>query len=89
MRYFNTEGLCNPDKHYMVDITERLIELKKMIDAGKYFVINRGRQYGKTTTINELCGYIKDEYYVLSLDFRLWIMIRLKMGEFLHRHCLK
>lgn len=70
MRYFNTEGLCNPNKHYMVDITARLIELKKMIEAGKYFVINRGRQYGKTTTINELCGYIKDEYYVLSLDFQ-------------------
>ena len=41
MKYFNTEGLCNPNKHYMVDITERLHEIKKMIDAGKYFVAVR------------------------------------------------
>ena len=60
MRYFNTEGLCNPNKHYMVDITERLVAIREMIDAGKYFVINRGRQYGKTTTINELCRFIQD-----------------------------
>ena len=71
MRYFNTEGLCNPQKHYMVDITDRLVEIKKMVDDGKYFVINRGRQYGKTTSINELCGFLKDEYFVLSLDFQV------------------
>lgn len=70
MRYFNTEGLCNPSKHYMVDITERLVELRKMIDAGKYFVINRGRQYGKTTTLVALRKYIVPDYVVIGLDFQ-------------------
>lgn len=26
MRYFNTEGCCKPDEHYMVDLSERLAE---------------------------------------------------------------
>ena len=39
-RKFNVTGYCNPDKHYMVDLTERLIKIKKMIDEGEYFVIN-------------------------------------------------
>lgn len=70
MKCFNTTGLCNPDKHYMVDITENLIEIKKMIDAGKYFTINRARQYGKTTTLNELAKYLGGKYLVISLDFQ-------------------
>ncbi len=70
MRYFNTEGLCNPNKHYMVDIIERLIEIRKMIDAGKYFVINRGRQYGKTTTLVALRKSLVSDHVVLGLDFQ-------------------
>ena len=53
-KHFNTTGACFPEQHYMVDITERLAAIKKMIDCGDYFVINRGRQYGKTTTLNAL-----------------------------------
>ncbi len=70
MRKFNTEGICNPQKHYMVDITERLAQIKAMIDCGKYFTINRARQYGKTTTITALKHYIADDYDVISLDFQ-------------------
>ena len=70
MKCFNTTGLCIPEKHYMVDITERLVEIKKMVDAGKYFVINRGRQYGKTTTLYALEDFLKDSYVILSLDFQ-------------------
>jgi hypothetical protein len=47
MHYFNTEGACYPEKHYMVDITGKLLGIKEMVDAGKYFAINKGRQYGK------------------------------------------
>jgi len=43
MKYFNTEGICNPDKHYMVDITDRLRAIRQLVDAGKYFTINRAR----------------------------------------------
>lgn len=48
----------------------RLKEIKKLIDKGEYFTINRARQYGKTTTLNALADYLKDEYDVLSLDFQ-------------------
>lgn len=70
MKEFNTTGLCNPDKHYMVDITDRLVQIKKMIDKGNYFTINRSRQYGKTTTLTVLKRVLKDEYIVVSLDFQ-------------------
>lgn len=70
-RYFNTEGLCKPDKHYMVRLDERLTQIKQQyIDRGKYFVINRGRQYGKTTTLMALKSFLKNDYIVISMDFQ-------------------
>ena len=53
-KYFNTTGLCYPEEHYMVNIENRLEEIKNLVDRGEYFVINRARQYGKTTTIHLL-----------------------------------
>ena len=41
------------------------------MDRGKYFVINRGRQYGKTTTLMALTEYLKDDYIVLAMDFQM------------------
>ncbi|MBQ6744031.1 MAG: AAA-like domain-containing protein [Acidaminococcaceae bacterium] len=69
MKEFNTTAVCIPAKHYMVDITERVKEIKKLIDAGKYFTINRARQYGKTTTLKALQQALESEYQVLSLSF--------------------
>ena len=72
MRYFNTEGLCKPNEHYMVRLDDRLDKIKRLyIERGKYFVINRGRQYGKTTTLRALSEYLKDEYAVWSMDFQM------------------
>ena len=72
VRYFNTEGSCKPEKHYMVRLDDRLAHIKKMlVDREKYFVINRGRQYGKTTTLRALGEYLKEDYIVLSLDFQM------------------
>ena len=48
---FNIDGICYPDEHYMVNLEERLREIKKFVDGQKYFVINRARQYGKTTRL--------------------------------------
>ena len=70
MKKFNTTAVCIPSKHYMVDISERTAEIKKMVDAGNYFTINRARQYGKTTTLNALRKALANEYLVLSLDFQ-------------------
>ena len=70
-RFFNTEGPCEPEFHYMVRLYDRLDQIKRLyIDMGKYFVINRGRQYGKTTTLCALEGYLQEDYYVVSMDFQ-------------------
>ena len=68
-RRFNTTGVCIPHLHYMVDITNKLTKIKNMVYRGDYFVINRPRQYGKTTTMYMLEQELKDEYLVLSISF--------------------
>lgn len=69
-RYFNITGCCFPEEHYMVNLDSRLAEIKKMIDKGQYFCINKGRQYGKTTTILALEKYLENDYVVVSMDFQ-------------------
>ena len=69
-RFFNVNGNCIPELHYMVDIAGRLAQIKAMVDAGQYFTINRARQYGKTTTLRALAQFLKEEYLVISLDFQ-------------------
>ena len=69
MRKFNVTGTCVPEEHYMVDISEKLAQIKTMVDAKEYFTINRGRQYGKTTTLVSLERYLRDKYIVISLSF--------------------
>lgn len=68
-KYFNTTGLCIPSKHYMVNIDNKLKSIKKLIDRESYFVINRPRQYGKTTTLNMLKKQLSSEYLVISMSF--------------------
>ena len=35
-RYFNTEGLCVPEEHYMVKLDERLNKIKELfVDKGR------------------------------------------------------
>ena len=44
-KVFNTEGYCDPELHYMVDLTSRLEQIRAMVDKEKYFTVNKGRQY--------------------------------------------
>ncbi|MCD8009746.1 MAG: 9-O-acetyl-N-acetylneuraminate esterase, partial [Lachnospiraceae bacterium] len=53
-KFFNINGVCRPEKHYMVKLESRLAVIRKMVNDGEYFSINRGRQYGKTTTLQAL-----------------------------------
>ena len=69
MKRFNTTVVCVPSKHYMVDLSGRVAEIKKLVDDGKYFTINRARQYGKTTTLKALQRVLQNDYIVLSLSF--------------------
>ncbi len=53
----------------MVDISERLEVIRTMIAKRRYFCINRGRQYGKTTTLQAISSNLSDEYCIFSISF--------------------
>lgn len=69
-RTFNTTAVCVPEIHYMVNIDQRLQEISRLVDGGKYFAINRARQYGKTTTLMALSRYLQKRYHIVSMDFQ-------------------
>lgn len=53
----------------MVDITNKINEIEKMVDNEFYFTMNRPRQYGKTTTLSLLKRLLKEKYLVISISF--------------------
>jgi len=69
MKEFNITGVCDPHKHYMVDTGKIIDETMKFVHSGKYFTINRARQYGKTTTLRSLEKAMLGEYICVSLSF--------------------
>jgi hypothetical protein len=70
-RKFNITGTCTPAKHFMADTSEKLRQTFALIEAGEYFIINRPRQYGKTTTMSMLLRKLKqmEEYLPISTSF--------------------
>ena len=54
MKEFNTEAICIPNLHYMVDLSDKIQQIEKLIAHGDYFTINRARQYGKTPMMSAL-----------------------------------
>lgn len=66
---FNSTGVCISSMHYMVDIKNKINKIKTMVYRGDYFVINRPRQYGKTTTMFMLEQALKEEYLTISISF--------------------
>lgn len=88
MRTFNITGTCFPDRHYMVDMGDRLAVIKNMIDQGDYFCINRGRQYGKTTMLESINRLYSKEYAIFQLSFEgladsSFLSLETLMGAFL------
>ena len=69
MRAFNTMGTCDPLKHYLVDLTDKVHKIKELVDDGKYFSISKARRYGKTTTLSALKKALSKDYTVLSVSF--------------------
>ncbi|MCP4106690.1 MAG: hypothetical protein GY749_14320 [Desulfobacteraceae bacterium] len=64
-KFFNTSGPCDPEKHYMIDVSYDLKNVRKLIDDERYFILHAPRQTGKTTYIinfarklNEEGGYV-------------------------------
>ncbi len=68
---FNVTGRCIPKWHYMVDTSQKLKSILSLVEKGKYFAINRPRQYGKTTTIQTMAKMLREsgDYIVFSLSF--------------------
>ena len=69
IKEFNTTGSCNPVMHYMVDTSKKLAQVEELISRGKYFTINRARQFGKTTTLKTLFRNMSEQYVVISISF--------------------
>ena len=69
MKTFNTVGTCDPKAHYMVNIDQQVEAAATLVRHGDYFCINRGRQYGKTTTLAALEECLSNEYCVFNISF--------------------
>jgi len=70
MKEFTVNGLCIPEKHYMVDLSQRVQKIdRELIALGKYFTINRARQFGKTTTLRALDKALRPSHLVIRLSF--------------------
>jgi hypothetical protein len=70
-RRFNDTGVCVPDRHFMVDTSRKTSRIFKMVEQGDYFVINRPRQYGKTTILYMLNRLLLDSpgYFPVKISF--------------------
>jgi hypothetical protein len=68
---FNVTGLCLPNQHYMANVSKKLARTLDMIENGDYFIINRPRQYGKTTTLYTIEDTLvaQGDYIVLNMSF--------------------
>ena len=68
---FNDTGHCVANRHYMVDITNRIESIIALIKNEKYFAINRPRQFGKTTLLSCLAKQVNhmDNYLALNISF--------------------
>jgi hypothetical protein len=49
----------------MADTSEKIRQIMDMVEKGKYFTINRGRQYGKTTTLALLENRLPEMGYAI------------------------
>lgn len=65
---FNTSGVCIEERHYMADTTRVLSSTREMIERGDYFVMNRARQFGKTTILRSLARILRKEYVVFFIS---------------------
>ncbi|MEO0043612.1 MAG: hypothetical protein RL329_3060 [Bacteroidota bacterium] len=68
---FNVTGKCISSKHYMADVSAKMQETLQLIERGQYFIINRPRQYGKTTTLYSLSSALRKmgDYIVFNVSF--------------------
>ncbi len=60
MKFFNTAGPVNGEKHYCIDPLKRIDyeEILWLIEQEKYFVLHVARQTGKTSSLLGLPAHI-------------------------------
>jgi hypothetical protein len=61
MKYFNTVGVTNPEKHYFLPHRLNWHQLEEFIEKEYYFILHAPRQSGKTTAIKEFVRYLNNE----------------------------
>ncbi len=68
---FNDTGLCVANRHYMVDTSSKIAKIVSLVEKGKYFTINRPRQFGKTTTLSLLSKTLdrREDYVAFRISF--------------------
>ena len=69
MKKFNSRGICNPEKHYMADISNKIKQLENLIETEKYLRFTRPRQTGKTTLLYRLRRSLSNKYLVIDISF--------------------
>jgi hypothetical protein len=70
---FNVTGNCFPDRHYMADVSHKMAETLKLVEKGLYFIINRPRQYGKTTTLYGISHALRQKQGYLVFNM-IWFI---------------
>ena len=63
MRFFNTSGPCDPEKHYTVLREELVAKGQGLVAQGRYFTIFAPRQAGKTTYFQLLLRQLATDGY--------------------------
>ncbi len=68
---FNDTGVCVERRHFMVNTTPKIDKIFEMIEDEKYFIMNRPRQFGKTTALYRLHKELlmKDDYLTILSSF--------------------
>ena len=68
---FNITGICRPAEHYMADVSKKLASTLQLVQKKKYFIINRPRQYGKTTMLYILAKTLREQgdYVIFNISF--------------------
>ena len=71
-RFFNVTGLCNPERHYMVDPLRGLNKtILELIQNEYYFTIHAPRQTGKTTLLRSLSHQLNLSQKYVAVHFSL------------------
>jgi len=58
MKFFNTDGRIDPERHYFIPHRFNEQQLSSLIEQQKYFILHAPRQSGKTTSMLEFINIL-------------------------------